>query len=130
MMTPQSLPTAQPPIVAVIDDDPAVCSSLKFVLELEGFAVQVYASGSELLAADDFDACSCFVVDQRMPGMTGLELIAELRDRQVAAPAILISGRPSSALSARAAMAEVPLIEKPLLGNALVDKIRVACAGD
>jgi two-component system, LuxR family, response regulator FixJ len=116
-----------PPLVIVVDDDPAVCGSLKFSLELEGFAVRTYGSGTDLLDNGDFDACKCFVIDQRMPAMTGMELIAKLRDQRVLTPAILIISHPSAALSARAATAGVPIVEKPLLNNALVDRIREAC---
>lgn len=115
------------PIVAVVDDDPAVCGSLKFSLELEGFAVHAYFSGAELLNAGDLADCSCLVVDQRMPEMSGMELITRLRERQVRTPAILIVSNPDAALSARAAKAHVPIVEKPLLGNALLDCIRAAC---
>jgi FixJ family two-component response regulator len=112
------------PMIAVVDDDPAVCNSLKFSLELEGFAVRAYRSGAEFLAADGFGDCNCFVIDQRMPGMSGMELISELRGRNVSTPAILIISQPNTVLSARAAEAQVPIIEKPLLNNALVEKIR------
>ena len=64
------------PLVAVVDDDPAVCGSLKFSLELEGFAVRTYHSGAEFLAAGKFRDCKCFIIDQRMPGMSGMEVIA------------------------------------------------------
>lgn len=117
----------RPPLVIVVDDDLAVCELLKFSLELEGFAVRTYRSGAELFDEDGFDACKCFVIDQRMPAMTGMELIAKLRDRKILTPAILIISHPSAALSARAATASVPIVEKPLLGNALVDRIREAC---
>lgn len=125
-MAPQAK-LAVPPVVAVVDDDPAVCSSLKFSLELEGFKVRTFGSGTELLRAADTAGCDCFVVDQKMPGMSGLELIAKLRDLGIAVPAILIISQPSLALSARAATANVPIVEKPLLGNALVERIREAC---
>jgi two-component system, LuxR family, response regulator FixJ len=115
------------PVVAVVDDDAAVRNSLKFALELEGFAVRTYASGAELLGAGDIGACDCFVVDQRMPGMSGLEVIAQMRERHISAPAILIISQPSAKVSARAAKSGVPIVEKPLLENTLVDKIREAC---
>ena len=115
------------PSVVVVDDDPAVCNSLKFSLELEGFRVRTYGGGAELLRDGDIGACDCFVVDQKMPGMSGLEVIAKLRDRDISAPAILIISQPSVTLSARAAKANVPIVEKPFLGNALVDRIREAC---
>ena len=127
VQTPKASPQ-QPSTVAIVDDDPAVCSSLKFSLELEGFKVRTYASATELLRHGELGKFDCFVIDQRMPIMSGLELIAMLRDRKIATPAILIISQPNPALSARAAQAKVPIVEKPFLGNALVDRIREACA--
>jgi two-component system response regulator FixJ len=124
-MTPQAV-VENPPVVAVVDDDLAVCNSLKFSLELEGLEVRTFPGGAELLLARDIDACQCFVVDQKMPGISGLELIGKLRDRHIAAPAILIISQPSAALSARAASARIPIVEKPLLGDVLLDRIREA----
>jgi two-component system response regulator FixJ len=128
LMKPRSALTHEPPIVAIVDDDAAVCNSLKFALELEGFAVRAYCSGPELLRAGDLDDCRCFVIDQRMPAMTGLELIAKLRGRHVLAPAILLTSNPDAMLRARAATTNAPIVEKPLLGNALLERIREACA--
>jgi FixJ family two-component response regulator len=62
-----------------------------------------------------------------MPEMSGMELITRLRDRQVLTPAVLIVSHANAALSARAAKAHVPIVEKPLLGNALLDYVREAC---
>jgi FixJ family two-component response regulator len=126
-MTRQTTAMAQKPIVAVVDDDPAVCNSLQFALELEGFGVRTYGSGAEFLRAGDVAACNCFLIDQKMPGMSGLELIGKLRDRHITVPAILIISQPSVGLSARAAKANVPIVEKPFLGNTLLDRIREAC---
>ena len=119
--------TAKRPMIAVVDDDPAVCGSLKFALELEGFAVRTYHSGAELIHVGDFEGFDCFVVDQRMPGMTGMELVEVLRARRILTPVILIISHPNAALSARAQKAAIPIVEKPLLGNALVERIREAC---
>jgi two-component system, LuxR family, response regulator FixJ len=119
--------TAKRPMIAVVDDDPAVCGSLKFALELEGFAVCTYHSGAELIHAGDLEGFDCFVVDQRMPGMTGMQLVEVLRGGRVLTPVILIISHPNAALSARAQMAAIAIVEKPLLGNALVERIREAC---
>jgi len=127
-MTPQDASKMEPPVVAVVDDDPAVCNSLKFSLELEGFSVRTYGGGAELLRATDLAACDCFVIDQKMPGLSGLEVVAKLRDRHVAAPAILIISQPGASLNMRAAKAKVPIVEKPFLGNTLIERIREACA--
>jgi two-component system response regulator FixJ len=111
-------------VVMVIDDDSGVRNSLKFSLEVEGFAVRTFANGTELLNADDLRDCNCFVVDQNMPGINGLELVALLRARHLSAPAILITSHPGSSLRARASEVGVPIVEKPLLNNVLLDKIR------
>ncbi len=118
---------AKQPTVVVVDDDPAVCSSLQFSLELEGFTVRTYGDAAEVLNAGDLVPCDCFVIDQRIPGMSGMELIEALRRRQVLAPAILIISQPNAAVSARAARASIPVVEKPLLSNALIECIRKAC---
>ena len=114
--------------IVVVDDDAAVRNSLKFSLEVEGFAVRAFADGTELLNAGVPPDCTCMVFDQNMPGMTGLELVAKLRDRGVLAPAILITSHPNAALSKRAMSAGIPIIEKPLFGSNLVEAIRAAVA--
>ena len=115
-------------VVGVVDDDPAVRNSLKFSLEIEGLAVAVYADADDLLKDSDLARFNCLVVDQRLPGLSGLDLVAELRDRQLRVPVILITSQPSRAVMAQADKAGVPIVEKPLLGNALLDKIRVLVA--
>jgi FixJ family two-component response regulator len=59
-----------------------------------------------------------------MPGMNGLDLVAELRARDAQAPAILITSYPTVALRERAAKAGVAIVEKPFLETALIDRIR------
>jgi CheY-like chemotaxis protein len=112
------------PLVIVVDDDVAVRNSLKFSLEVEGFAVRAHSGGIELLNDTELPRDGCLVIDQKMPGMNGLDLVAQLRARDVAVPVILITSSPTTALSERAAKAGVAIVEKPFLGTALVDRIR------
>jgi FixJ family two-component response regulator len=111
-------------LVIVVDDDAAVRNSLKFSLEVEGFAVRAYADGRELLKEVEFPRGDCLVIDQNMPGMSGLEVLAVLRGRNVLIPAILITSHPDPALRRRADSAGAPIVEKPFLGSALIDGIR------
>jgi two-component system, LuxR family, response regulator FixJ len=129
MMTETSAIATPRPVIAVVDDDPAVCSSLKFSLELEGFAVRAYYSAAEFTTASNLEGCACFVIDQGLPDTNGMQLIEGLRARHIEAPAILIVGHPYAyaRLAAQAAAAGVPIIEKPLFGNALLMKIKEAC---
>jgi two-component system, LuxR family, response regulator FixJ len=119
-------------VVIIVDDDVAVRNSLTFSLAIEGFTVRGYATGDELLHAGDLASCNCLVVDQKLPGLSGLDLIAKLRDRHIAAPAILITSHPSLWLRRRAEEAKVPIVEKPLLEDALLDRIHavVGCTRD
>ena len=116
-------------VVIVISDDFAVRNSLKFWLEIEGLAVRGYVSGADLLSAGDLARCDCYVVDQKTSAMSGLDLIAELRDRHFTAPAILIASHLSRSLREHAEKADVPIVEKPLLGNGLLDKIHDMVSG-
>jgi two-component system, LuxR family, response regulator FixJ len=127
-MQKQSEVSVQRSIVIVVDDDPAIRNSLKFSLEIEGFAVRTYACATEPLDSSDFRFGRCFVIDQRTPGMSGLDLIANLRARHISAPAILITSLPTPTLTKRGVQADIPIVEKPLLGNALLEHICAACA--
>jgi two-component system, LuxR family, response regulator FixJ len=113
-------------VVLVIEDDRAVRNSLKFALEVEGFSVQVYPTGTALLDEGDMPVSGCLVADYHLPGMNGLDLIQLLRERNVKLPAILITSHPTAAIRSRAMLAGVRLIEKPLLSDTLFQCIRLA----
>ena len=116
------------PIIFIVDDDPAVRSSLKFSLELEGYLVRLCANATALLGERDLSQSCCFVIDLKLPGMDGLDLLDELRRRDITAPAVLITSHPSRSTRERAARDGVAIVEKPLLGNLLSDSIRDATA--
>lgn len=107
--------------VAVVDNDPGVLDSLRFMLEVAGHHVGVYASAAEFL--EDRTAQPAYlIVDQHMPAMTGLELTARLRSEGKLIPTVLITAAPSPDIVQRAALLgiekvlEKPLAERDLLG--------------
>jgi two-component system, LuxR family, response regulator FixJ len=123
------LPRPQPrPVVVLVDDDRAVTQALQFSFDLEGLEVRGYADGESLLAGAEPPPDGCLVLDLNLPGMDGLELLERLRLRGVRTPAVLITTNPRARLKARAAAAGVPIIEKPLLTDALLTTVRRALA--
>lgn len=124
-----SLSTSDPTATALVlvDDDPALLHALSFAFETEGYNVRAFADAESLLAdAESHDGSLCLVLDQKLPGMSGLALLAALRARNVAAPAILITSNPTSALRREARAAGVEIVEKPLLDGILAGKVREA----
>ena len=117
------------PVVIIVDDDQAVRNSLKFSLELEGFSVRTYQGPAEILAAGNLPEYGCLILDYRLPEMSGLQLLGRLRERRVMLPAVLITTHPSASVYELASRAGAALVEKPLLGEALVEGIRTALKG-
>src|SRR5262249_37557190 len=105
------------PVVLVLDDDAAVLGSLKFALEIAGLPVRAHSTGDAVFNDSGLADCACFIIDQKLPGLTGLEVVAALRERKIGAPAILITSHPTIVLQERAAKAGVAIVEKPLLSN-------------
>jgi two-component system, LuxR family, response regulator FixJ len=112
-----------PTILILVDDDIHVLAALKFSFEVEGFEVHAYPDGESLLAESDFHQPGCLVLDYKLPGINGLELLKILRSRGLAVPAVLIT-TPNPDVLARAASAGVPVVDKPLLTNALLEMVR------
>jgi two-component system response regulator FixJ len=100
--------------VAVVDDDPAVLDSLRFLLEAAGHRVATYPSAVAFLA-DCGTQPACLILDQHMPQMTGLELAAELQAAGRPTPVLLITALAAPAVVARAAQLGIEkVLEKPL----------------
>jgi FixJ family two-component response regulator len=114
--------TAATRVVAVVDDDAGVRDSLRFLLESAGHEVETYASAGHYLSGAGASRASCLVVDQHMPQVTGLELLAALRGRGQTMPALLVTGSLTPDMLDRAAelgvarVLEKPLDEDDLLG--------------
>ena len=84
--------TPNDPVVHVIDDDEAIRESLAFLLESAELDVRTYESANAFLEALSRDAHGCVVTDIRMPGVSGIELLRQLKTMGVALPVIVITG--------------------------------------
>jgi len=114
--------------IVLVDDDAALRQALKFSLEIEGFEVETCETGEDLIAHGLPEADACLVLDYKLGGITGLDALETLRARGVALPAILITSNPKPGTRARAQRSGATIVEKPLLGDLLIAKIRAALA--
>jgi two-component system response regulator FixJ len=115
--------------VALIDDDAAVLDSLGKLLGNRGIVVECFTSADDFLARSETMALTCVVSDIRMPGLSGLDLQAELMKRGSTVPLILITGHGDIAMAVRAIkLGAFDFIEKPLDDHKLADSIRNAIA--
>jgi FixJ family two-component response regulator len=114
------------PTIVLVDDDVALRTALAFTLELDGFAVQAHPSGEDLLAGALPSRPACMVLDLNLPGASGLDTLQQLRRRGVDLPALLITSHPRAQTRDRAEALGAGVVEKPLLGDALVLAIRSA----
>lgn len=119
---------ASQPVVIFVDDDKAVSEAVQFSMELDGLDVRTFADAERLLKSGELPERGCLVLDVRLPGMDGLQLLEQLRRRKVMLPAVLITTAPSQALKAAARNAGAAIVEKPLLTEALLDAVRAAIA--
>ncbi|MCC6919331.1 MAG: response regulator [Alphaproteobacteria bacterium] len=116
------------PRILLVEDDPAVRSSIAFALDVEGLDVTSFATAEALLASPETWDSNCVVVDYRLPGMDGLSLLARLRAGGGPRAAIVITSNPSARLRKSVADAGALLVEKPLLTGVLTAAIREATA--
>ena len=116
-------------VVAVVDDDAGVRESLRFLLETAGHTVETYESGPQFLAEADPARLACLVLDQKMPEITGLDLLARLRSEGMGTPTLLIVSTSASVVAQRAAELGVrEVLEKPLAQDDLLAQIAAAVA--
>ena len=114
-------------VIHVIDDDAAMRDSLAFLLDVNGFKPQVYESADTFLKEMSVDAARCVVSDIRLPGMTGVELVRNLKGSGSSCPVILITGHGDVALAVEAMKAgAADFIEKPFDDETLLGAIRSA----
>ncbi len=123
--------TGGAPVVFVIDDDPSVRSSLKFLLSTVGLQVESLDSADSFLHKKPPDVPSCLVLDVRMPGLSGLDFQHELARRHIHIPVVFLTGHGDIPMTVRAMKAgAVEFLTKPFRDQDLLDAVRVALERD
>jgi FixJ family two-component response regulator len=113
-------------LVAVVDDDELVRIALQRLLKAAGLGVTSFASAEDLLKSDQLPEIACLIVDIRMPGMSGLDLQAKLRDERPI-PIIFITAHGDEKMRLQAMRAgAVAFLAKPFDSGILLDRVRAA----
>jgi DNA-binding response OmpR family regulator len=111
--------------ILVVEDDAPLRAALTFSLEAEGWEVEAVRTPAAALS-QTLGRAQCLLVDFNLHGMDGLALISSLREAGVTAPAVLLVSKPDERLRRRAAEAGVALVQQPVIGDAVIRRIREA----
>jgi FixJ family two-component response regulator len=111
--------------VYIVDDDPGVLNSLRFLFETEGFRVETFADGADLLAGPLPCGEDCLLIDFKLGSLDGLELVRRLRERNVIAPVVLITVYEGLEKKA-AAVGVYDVLLKPHLEESVVTRVEAA----
>lgn len=117
--------------IYLVDDDAAVRDALRLLLELRGLAVETFASAEAALMRIDRTSRGCVLTDLRMPVMTGLELMFELRKRSIDLPVVVLTAH-GDVSTTRAALrgGAFDFLEKPVEEDILGDVLSHAISED
>jgi FixJ family two-component response regulator len=118
-------------IVLVVDDDPALRDSLSWLLKSVRLPSRTFASAQEFLQSYDPDQPGCILLDVRMPGMSGLELLDRLVADSASPPVILLTAHADVPMAVRALKTgAADFLTKPFNSQELLDLIQAALEKD
>jgi FixJ family two-component response regulator len=114
-------------LVAIVDDDDSMRSALQGLLESAELPAQSFASAEEFLKSGQHHQIACLIADIRMPGMSGLELQAQLNAERRRIPIIFITAHGDEKMRMQALRAgAVEFMAKPFNDEALLESVRAA----
>jgi FixJ family two-component response regulator len=114
-------------LVAIVDDDDSIRSALQGLLESAELPAQSFASAEEFLKSGQHHQIACLIADIRMPGMSGLELQAQLNAEHRRIPIIFITAHGDEKMRMQALRAgAVEFMAKPFNDEALLESVRAA----
>ena len=111
----------------VVDDDASIRDALSLLISLKGLRAAVFGSAEDFLAVYDTSWRGCLLTDLKMPGLSGLELQARLKERGVTLPVVVLTAHGDVATT-RAALKNgaIDFLEKPPDDDVLVDVLQNA----
>jgi len=113
--------------IAIVDDDELMRHALQGMLKSVGLQSQAFASAEEFLKSGQYHETACLIADIRMPGMSGLELQAQLNAEHCRIPTIFITAHGDTKMRMQALRAgAVEFLAKPFDDEVLLESIRAA----
>jgi FixJ family two-component response regulator len=113
--------------VAIVDDDELMRNALQGMLKSVGLQSQAFASAEEFLKSGQQHETACLIADIRMPGMSGLELQAQLNAERCRIPTIFITAHGDTKMRMQALRAgAVEFLAKPFDDEVLLESVRAA----
>jgi FixJ family two-component response regulator len=120
-----------PPTVLVVDDDLSVREALGDLFTSVGLRTQLFGTAAELLKLEFPDAPSCLVLDIRLPGLSGLDIQAQLARANIHIPVIIMTGHGDIPMSVRAMKAgAIDFLTKPFRDQDILDAVTRAIERD
>ena len=114
-------------VVCVVDDDESLRRSVRNLLSSVGFGVETFASAEEFLESTHRANTGCLVLDLRMAGMNGLDLLRHLAATGSRIPVIILTAHDDDEARRRSLEAgAAAFLGKPFRSDALVDAVRIA----
>ena len=114
-------------IVCIVDDDSSVRKSLANLLRSAGYRSRVFASGEEFLALENFDDVACLLLDLKMNGLSGLDVMRALTLKGRKFPVICMSAHWDEATLAESSRYEpIECLRKPFSGDVLLSAVEFA----
>jgi FixJ family two-component response regulator len=118
-------------IVFIIDDDESLREALKRLFRSVGLHSEGFSSGIEFLKSKIPDVPSCIVLDVRMPGLSGLDFQAELKNAKIQIPIIFMTGHGDIPITVRAMKAgAVEFLTKPFRDQDILDAVQICLQND
>ncbi len=120
-----------PPLVVIVDDDPAVRESLDSLIRSVGLATRLFGAPAELLQGALPDVPGCMILDVRLPGISGLDFQDQLARQGIALPVVFMTGHGDIPMTVRAMKAgAVDFLSKPFRDQEMLDAVTAAIERD
>ncbi|WP_225769771.1 response regulator transcription factor [Inquilinus sp. Marseille-Q2685] len=131
MKAPAATTSAATPLVLIVDDDEAIREALSDLLRSVGIEAKSFGSTRELLDAAPTDRPGCLILDVRLPGLSGLDLQAQLARSGNTRPIIFMTGHGDIPMSVRAMKAgALDFLTKPFRDQDMLDAVTAAIEKD